>query len=103
LLAVWIVGKAGSYELFHPSRSTIRRTGRLLTPSMPVSNSAFPASPPQPLCPGAQTSASRWTLKRTAIGGVTELWHLSRAAVSPARDGIGSFLGGRTWPTWAGC
>jgi hypothetical protein len=81
----------------------MRRTGRLLTFSMPVSNSAFPASPPQPLCPGAQTSASRWTLKRTAIGGVTELWHLSRAAVSPARDGIGSFLGGRTWPTWAGC
>jgi hypothetical protein len=33
LLAVWIVGKAGSYELFHPSRSTIRRTGRLLTGS----------------------------------------------------------------------
>ena len=26
-----------------PSRSTIRRTGRLETPSMPVSNSAFPA------------------------------------------------------------
>ena len=40
---------------------------------------------------------TRWTLKRTAIGGVTELWHLSRAAVSPARDGIGSLHGGRTW------
>ena len=31
-----------------PSISTIRRTGLLLTPSMPVSNSAFPARPPQP-------------------------------------------------------
>ena len=31
-----------------PSRSTIFRTGRLLTPSMPVSSSAFPARPPQP-------------------------------------------------------
>ena len=30
------------------SRNTIRRTGRLLTPSMPVSNSALPARPPQP-------------------------------------------------------
>jgi hypothetical protein len=30
------------------SRSTIRRTGRLLAPSMPVSNSTFPALPPQP-------------------------------------------------------
>ena len=30
----------------YPSRSTIRRTGRLLTPSMPVSSSAFPARPP---------------------------------------------------------
>ena len=30
-----------------PVRSTIRRTGRLLTPSMPVSSSAFPARPPQ--------------------------------------------------------
>ena len=28
--------------------TTIRRTGRLLTPSMPVSSSAFPARPPQP-------------------------------------------------------
>ena len=27
--------------------STIRRTGRLLTPSMPVSSSTFPALPPQ--------------------------------------------------------
>ena len=26
----------------------IRRTGRLLTPAMPVSSSAFPALPPQP-------------------------------------------------------
>jgi hypothetical protein len=32
----------------YPSRSTIRCTGRLLTPSMPVSSSAFPARPPQP-------------------------------------------------------
>ena len=32
----------------HPPRSTMRRTGRLDTPSMPVSSSAFPASPPQP-------------------------------------------------------
>jgi hypothetical protein len=30
----------------YPSISTIRRTGRLLTPSMPVSNSALAASPP---------------------------------------------------------
>jgi hypothetical protein len=30
------------------SRSTIFRTGRLLTPSMPVISSAFPALPPQP-------------------------------------------------------
>jgi len=34
--------------MFHPSRSTIRRTGRLLAPSMPVSSSAFPGRPPQP-------------------------------------------------------
>ena len=32
----------------HPSISTIRRTGRLLAPSMPVSSSTFPALPPQP-------------------------------------------------------
>ena len=31
---------------FQPSRSTIRRTGRLLAPSMPVSSSTFPARPP---------------------------------------------------------
>ena len=31
-----------------PPISTIRRTGRLLTPSIPVSSSAFPALPPQP-------------------------------------------------------
>jgi hypothetical protein len=30
-----------------PSSSTIRRTGRLLAPSMPVSSSALPAIPPQ--------------------------------------------------------
>jgi hypothetical protein len=30
--------------------STIRRTGRLLTPSMPVSSSTLPARPPQPSC-----------------------------------------------------
>ena len=29
-----------------PSRSKIRRTGRLVTPSMPVSSSALPARPP---------------------------------------------------------
>ena len=28
--------------------STIRRTGRLLTPSMPVSSSTLPGRPPQP-------------------------------------------------------
>ena len=31
-------------------RSTMRRTGRLLTLSMPVSSSTFPARPPQPSC-----------------------------------------------------
>ena len=31
-----------------PPISSIRRTGRLLTPSMPVSSSALPARPPQP-------------------------------------------------------
>jgi hypothetical protein len=36
------VAPAASY----PAISTIRRTGRLLTPSMPVSNSALAASPP---------------------------------------------------------
>ena len=29
------------------SINTIRRTGRLVTPSMPVSNSTLPARPPQ--------------------------------------------------------
>ncbi len=32
----------------HPPISTIRRTGRLLAPSMPVSSSTLPAFPPQP-------------------------------------------------------
>jgi hypothetical protein len=32
----------------HPPRNPIRRTGRLDTPSMPESGSAFPAGPPQP-------------------------------------------------------
>ena len=54
------------------------------TPSMRLTSSAFPASPPQPLCPGAQTSANCWSLRRTAIGGVTELWHLSRLGVARA-------------------
>ena len=33
---------------YHPSISTIRRTFRLLAPSMPVSRSTFTALPPQP-------------------------------------------------------
>ena len=32
------------------SRSTILRTGRLLTASLSVTNSALPAKPPQPSC-----------------------------------------------------
>jgi hypothetical protein len=39
-----ILRHAGLY----PARNTIRRTGRLETPSIPVSNSTFPALPPQP-------------------------------------------------------
>ena len=42
--------------------TTIRRTGRLLTPSMPVSSSAFPARPPQPswrISRGCRGSACR--------------------------------------------
>ena len=39
------IPSAGRAAFSHPSRSTIRRTGRLLTPSMPVSSSAFPAQP----------------------------------------------------------
>ena len=41
------VGGVRAAALSH-SMSTIRRTGRLVTPSMPVSNSTLPARPPQP-------------------------------------------------------
>ena len=41
--------RAGPQRPSSPT-STIRRTGRLLTPSMLVSSSTFPALPPQPSC-----------------------------------------------------
>jgi hypothetical protein len=37
--------KALTARVAHPPRSTIRRTGRLDTPSVPVSSSAFAARP----------------------------------------------------------
>ena len=44
---VFSIGASDQAGAAQPS-NTIRRTGRLDTPSMPVSSSAFPARPPQP-------------------------------------------------------
>jgi hypothetical protein len=62
----------------HPPRSTIFRTGPPLTPSMPVSSSAFPASPPQP----------SWRV-RSRVGPAAELEPIpSRAGDTAARSGF---------------
>jgi hypothetical protein len=43
-----IAGVTGTIGIPYPAASTIRRTGRLDTPSTPVRSSALAASPPQP-------------------------------------------------------
>jgi hypothetical protein len=55
------IGTSDQAGAAQPSNA-IRRTGRLDTPSMPVSSSAFPALPPQP----------SWRVRdgRTRIGAV---------------------------------
>ena len=59
--AALYVGGVRAAALSHSSNTT-RRTGRLVTPSMPVSSSALDASPPQPSWRGATLPKGRETV-----------------------------------------
>lgn len=63
----------------HPPSSTIFRAGRLLTLSMPVSSSAFPASPPQP------SWRMRWRMSRY-VRSRNFAWHSLTIWTLPQRS-----------------